>query len=207
MLITEISEKDFRKLDIIGWKHERVYEKENSRICHFEWRPYHLNDLLDKEIQSWIDDGYEDDELRLKKPVTLAIHVNNDNKADREHPQGGGYFDKYMNMYSHEATFEFGFGFDHIYSSRDYYYGKGDYWRVKRKETEVIYRIHLEPRNFVLKHKKVVEFYIDDNSYVEVRYERKNADDEWKECGRSIISRNGQMTSITPVDSNNNPIK
>ena len=152
-IITEISEEDFRKLDITVYKHEMV----DGRLHYV---PYKINDILDEEIDYVLKSGYESDLIALNLPVTVAIHEDNFGDVDPKEFAGlHGYFDKFMNMYSGITTYYIGWGIRHLYSTRDYYEDHDDYWRVRKDETKVIYRVKLSTHwldQFVLKHKSVI---------------------------------------------------
>lgn len=147
-IITEISEEDFRKLDLKVKRNERVVVSENipgHPVCKFEMVEKSLNEILDNEIAAVIRDSYESEIRWLELPVTIAIHED-----------GGYYLDKFMNRFTGAQTYQFGFGIEHLYSTRDYYEMHGDYWRVRKDETRVIYRIKLSTHwldEFVVKHK------------------------------------------------------
>lgn len=149
VLITEISEEDFRKLDLTVWS------RENGNT----WTPRKINDILDEQIQYALYAGYQENLIELSVPVTIAIHISNN--SDKKI----GYWDKFMNRFSPESTYEIGWGIKHLYSTRDYYECKSDYWRVRKNETKVVYRVHLSSKyqkQFILKHKSVL---IGDNIY------------------------------------------
>ena len=172
LLITEISEEDFRKLDITVYRQEKVY-KDNS--WHLEFVPKKINDILDENIEYWIESGYEEDLEDLKQPVTVAIHVAN---GPDPHDY---YFDKFMNMYSYPGTYEIGMGIRHIYLTRDYAEDHDDYWKVKKDETKVIYRVHLDEKwlkKFVLKH-KIEKEVIDSEHWIEREYNFDKKTGKW----------------------------
>ena len=80
--ITEISEEDFRKLNLKGY--EQTYIDIHSHDEHSEcvsqklgWKEVDLNTVLDENIAYWMEQGYEKDFEDLKFPVTIAIHTNN----------------------------------------------------------------------------------------------------------------------------------
>lgn len=218
-LITEISENDFRKLNLTVWKKEWVTEACDSpnggyTVKKLQWKEYKINDLLDNEIKITLQRGYESDRYELSQPVTIAIHENNDNKRDREHIYGGGYYDKYMNQYSGETTYYILWGIKHLYSTRDYYEAHDDYCKIKKKETRVIYRVHLNPRQFVLKHKTekldwpydfLPEEISSDYSSIclSISYDLQE-DGSWKEVSRCCEIKYGFSTCIIPVDKNGN---
>lgn len=180
-MICEILEEDFRKLNLKGYKcNKGSYEEVN------------LNNVLDENINYWIEQGYESDLEDLKYPVTIAIHTGYDNpKFDN------CYFDKFMDAYSGIKTYELGMGIKHIYSTRDYYEAREDYWRVRKNETKVIYRVHLEPREFVLKHKTVVSKVIEKGKHwIEDNYDL--IDGEWVLKNKTEVVNNKYSTSYKP---------
>lgn len=132
-LITEISEEDFRKLDLTVYCNERVYSPDGKSF-RFEMVEKKINDILDSEIQLCLESGFESDLEDLELPVTIAIHEPD-----------GYYLDKFMNRFTGAQTFQFGWGISHLYSTRDYYEAREDYWRVRKDETKVIYRVKLSP--------------------------------------------------------------
>ena len=98
--ITEISEEDFRKLNLFAYKHtQNGFEKVD------------LNKELDENIKYLLEQGYESDLEDLKCPVTIAIH-----KENHENPRDY-YLDKWMNCFSCPGTYEIGFGIRHLYYS------------------------------------------------------------------------------------------
>ena len=155
--ITEISEEDFRKLDLIGYRNTRVNCDEHS--YRMIMAPVRLNEILDKELEL-SEEPVEN--------VVFAIHIEPTEEAIRENMKlftfdgkGGrrnytyeeakefsffefSYLDKFMNRFSGNQTFQFGTNMPHIYSNRDYYYIKDDYWRVKKSETKAIYIVHIK---------------------------------------------------------------
>ena len=155
-LITEIMEDDFRKLNLTIWTHEWVETEESGfhkPVRQLKWVPHKINKILDEQIKCALDAGYEYNLTDLTTPVTIAIHINNISHTKTKKRIKSGYWDKFMNRFTPESTYEIGFGIKHLYSTRDYFEAHDDYWRVKKNETKVIYRVHLNPRDFILKHK------------------------------------------------------
>lgn len=200
-LITEISEEDFRKLDLSVARNERVDN-------HFEMVSRKVNDILDDVIGKMIESGYEEDLKDLSIPVTIAIHEDD-----------GYYLDKFMNKFTGAQTYQLGVGIDHLYSTRDYYECHDDYWRVRKDETKVIYRIKLSAAHidkFVLKHKtEVKDWPYDelpdgvspdyDDAKLEIHYDLIG--NEFVEVGRTAIFKYGKMKSIMPVDKDGHYVK
>lgn len=227
-MITEISEEDFRKLDVKVYVTERVGNK-------IELVKKDLNDILDKEIKYCLESGYESDLKDLKIPVTIAIHEEPEpsdyERAHKLFPLMSGeeiekfvrreftYLDKFMNRFGGSQTFQIGWGIEHLYSKRDYYEAHGDYWRVSKKETYVIYRVKLSSKwldKFVLKHKseykswpyeELPEGVHDDFkvSLLKINYDLQE-DGSWKEVSRSGIFKYDCSEHHVPVDINGKKI-
>lgn len=172
-IITDISEEDFRKLDITLFTHSVV---ELDKGFRYVVKEIHANDVLDETINAMLEDGYESDLTDLSIPITLAIHE--DPKEDvyeeirKEYPALDEtavdaiakatcfYFDKFMNHFTAPRNYQIAEGIKHLYSTRDYYEDREDYWRVRKADTKVIYRIRLKDSwkdKFVLKHKVEVK--------------------------------------------------
>ncbi len=193
-LIKDISEKDFRALNIKVFRHENVIVSENipgHPLYQLQMVEKSLNDILDNEIDLALKSGWPSDKKALEMPVYIAIHE--ENNADFS-----GYMDKFMNCYTGLQTFQIGWGIKHLYSTRDYYEAHEDYWKVRKKETAVIYRVQLEPREFVLKHKKEITKRISPYEYIEVTYDL-NENGEWVPTRETRIIREGRFTQILPV--------
>ena len=149
--ITEISEEDFRKLNLKVWQHERV---EYDTYVRYEMIEKSLNDILDEQIALVVDPE------EFYCPVTIAIHTDptEENFEELKHTYPAlpekqlrdtlrfhfAYWDKFMNRFTGVRTFQIGWDIEHLYSTRDYYEAHGDYWRVKKSDTKAIYRVHLD---------------------------------------------------------------
>ena len=155
--ITEISESDFRKLNLIGYRNTRVDVDEKS--FKMEMMPIELNKILDQYLDFCIEEGFN--------TIAIALHTDPTEEAiqcymklftfDKEHGKRNytyeeaeglalfdfSYLDKFMNRFSGNQTFQIGCGITHLYSTRDYWEIRDDYWRVKKSETKAIYLIHL----------------------------------------------------------------
>lgn len=193
-LIKDISEKDFRALNIKVFRHENVIVSENipgHPLYQLQMVEKSLNDILDNEIDLALKSGWPSDKRDLEMPVYIAIHEENN-------AEFSGYLDKFMNRFTGLQTFQIGWGIKHLYSTRDYYEAHEDYWKVRKKETAVIYRVHLEPREFVLKHKKEITQRISPYEYIEVTYDL-NENGEWVPTRETRIIREGRFTQILPV--------
>lgn len=211
MLITEISENDFRKLNLKVYRHER--REIDERTHSFKFIERNINDILDEQIEYALKNGYESDLADLQTPVTIALHK----LSTGDDILSSCYLDKFMNRFTGAQTFQIGWGISHLYSTRDYYEAHEDYWRVKKKETEVIYRVHLNPRPFVLKHKTVksdwpYDFLPDGASpdyksiKLEVFYDLQ-PDGNWKEHSRVCHLSYEHCSHYIPVDMNGRKIK
>lgn len=161
--ITEISEEDFRKLNLIGYDNERVENADGS--YSFKFFKKDLNEKLDeykKYLLELIEDGHELPWTiavcvhYLPTDESLAYYINNFKNIET----GGkltaeeayhlalydfSYYDKWMDKAGH-TTYEFGVGIDHLYSTRDKWIAKDwlDYFEVRKRETKAVYIIHLE---------------------------------------------------------------
>ena len=123
-----------------------------------------------------------------------------------------------MNCFSCPGTYEIGFGIRHLYTTRDYFESREDYWRVPKKETKAIYRIHLDEKwanMFVLKHKTETEPWPyarddaepDDEWYLEKTFALEEETGEWKIIGYTLVIKSKHRTLYIPVDENGNRIK
>ena len=222
-LICIISEEDFRKLNLKGYM-----------STHDGIKEVNINDKLDREIKAVIADGYEDEASWLTTPVTIAIHeepcqkdydeVRDTYKLISESKvldivrHRFMYLDKYMNRFG-ATSFYIGLGISHLYSSRDYYECHDDYWKVRKAETKVIYRVKLSDiwkNSFVVKHKTVKEDWKFntlpegvspnfDDAKLCTEYDR--VDDDFVTKGRYGKFRYGRMTMIVAVDENGKRVK
>ena len=187
-LLLDIEEEDFRKLNLKCYRH--VITGGRSIMQEID-----LNDLLDNGINYALRNGYESDRTDLTLPVTIAIHEeNNDNYS--------GYLDKFMNRFTGLQTFQIGWGIKHLYSTRDYYEDHEDYWRVRKAETSVIYRVHLNPKwlkKFVLKHKTEITERISNDEWIETNFILDETTGEWTKQYSSHVIKKGKCTSILPV--------
>lgn len=179
-LITDISEEDFRRLNLVAYAYQKVTYSNSWR---YEYVPVSLNDILDESIKDILENGWEDNKTFLSEPVTIAIHECNDKIEAGECKVISGYMDKFINSYSGLRTFQIGFGIKHLYSTRDYYECHDDYWRVRKVETKVIYRVYLDKAwldKFVVKHKvekSNIEYKDDGATFIETTYDL--IDGEW----------------------------
>lgn len=206
--ITEISEEDFRKLNLVGYKQVLIEEESaipGKRLCHYEWKEVKMNDVLTENIEFLMDFGYDHNLEELKCPFTLAIH-----KENGPDPRNY-YWDKFMNRFCGPQTYQEGIGIKHLYVTRDYFEDKKDYWRVFKRETKAIYRIHVDQKwidKFVVRHKIVEkpwnEVYDGDESsknwLVCFYYDLDEKTGEWKEGGRAKVIRGEHNCIHTPIN-------
>lgn len=216
-LITEISEEDFRKLNIKVYRHEREESEKGS--FRFVMKEHYINDILDKQIKFTLESGYESDLEDLKTPVTIAIHEEptkeDYERVRKEHPwflasvvkntvlYAHSYLDKFMNQYTGAQTFQIGWGIKHLYSTRDYYEMRGDYWRVSKKETKVIYRVHLDEKwqkQFFLKHYKKIVKNISGNQWIETSYDYNYEKCAYIPVSSTLVTKNEYSTSYEPIE-------
>ena len=164
--ITEISEADFRKLNLIGYRNTRVEVDEHS--YRMEMMPIELNKEID-EHKKYCESEGKDTLEPYYDIVYVALHTDPTEEDIEEEmqtftydPKNGGrrnltheeafksvlfnasYLDKFMNRFTGHQTFQMGYNISHLYSTRDYYECGDDYWRVKKIETRAIYKVHLD---------------------------------------------------------------
>lgn len=225
-IITEISEEDFRKLNLVG--RTRKMDRTLRKMVTTEVK---LNDVLDREIQFLLETGTGKSFKSLALPVTIAIHEpypksfynkmraampNNTDEEVKDYCESVYmYFDKFMDRLTGPASFEVGIGIKHLYSTRDYYEARDDYWRVNKKDTKVIYRINLSPEwlsKFELKHKTEIMDWpynvLPDNvtpdfEKAELHITYRKVNDEWVEEYRSGVFRYDNVTVVTGVTEDN----
>jgi hypothetical protein len=169
--ITEISEQDFKKLNLVGYDNERVEIDENSYELKFIKK--NLNDKLE-EYKQYLAETIIKDKINLPWVMAVCIHTEPDplyvdymklttvsatGKNDLTDAEAFNlslydysYYDKWMDKAGHK-TYEFGIGLDHLYSTRDKWLAKGwiDYFEVRKKDTQAVYIIHLEgkPEDYI----------------------------------------------------------
>lgn len=168
--ITEISEEDFRKLNLVGYDNEKVDNGDGS--YGFRFIQKRLNDILEKNKQ-YLAELILKDTMHLPWVITVCVHIEPTKKDIDEEaaslktiaaarlPSDAivdyereaylqalynfSYLDKWMDKSGH-TTYEFGVGLDHLYSTRDKWQARGwiDYFEVRKKDTKAVYVIHLE---------------------------------------------------------------
>lgn len=195
LFITEISEEDFRKLNLVAYVVEKIDEKEENGRNYFkyEWAEVKMNDVLDEFIDFCLKNGDETDLEDLKTPYTIFIH-----KENGKNPKDC-YTDKYLARLG-LTTYLKAPGVKHLYSTRDYFkcYGDNCGEDVRKKSTKSIYRIHIDKKvidRFVLKHKTEISKVFNDSTdkikhYVLDYYSRINENSEWKLDFRDEIRKN-----------------
>lgn len=155
--ITEISEEDFKKLNLIGYDNERL-ELDNGSYT-FEFIKKNLNDRLE-EHKKYLAELILKDKMNLPWIMTVCIHTEPTEESVIDELNSGrtsvydeayksclyeySYLDKWMDRAGH-TTYEFGVGLDHLYSTRDKWQAQGwvDYFEVRKKDTKAAYIIHL----------------------------------------------------------------
>ena len=195
LFITEISEEDFRKLNLVAYAKAK---KTSGNITRVVWEECDLNKVLDAEIKWAIEGGYEDGLDTLKTPVTIAIHRDNGPDPDDY------YLDKFTNLLG-PSTYLVATRIHHLYSTRDYFEDREDYFRIPKNETKSIYRVHLDARwqdQFVLKHKTVVLEQQDETHWIEGNYVLDPDTKEWKLKTKVQVVAEGYCTSTQyiPLD-------
>jgi hypothetical protein len=121
-----------------------------------------------------------------------------------------------MNQYTGMQTFQIGLGIKHLYSTRDHYECREDYWKVRKDETKVIYRIKISDKwldRFVLKHKTVVSEWTDDvlpdkvspdYNEAEIHTSYDLIDGEWVKRHDTAVFKYDHCECHIPYEKNNN---
>lgn len=138
LFITELTESDFRRLNLWAYEQEEETCKEDRRRDRFVWKRVSLNNILDEVIEI-LNNNREEGE-GLSKSIYFAIHNENGLSSDPVNY----YFDKNMNSFTGPRTFQLGIGLEHLYSTRDYFETKDHLWKVKKSETKAFYCVHLD---------------------------------------------------------------
>lgn len=160
--ITEISEEDFKKLQLQGYDNKKV---EAQDYFTFDFIKCELNDKLE-EYKHYLTDLIQEGE-KLPWVIALCIHTEPTEEAINYYLStfknvatgeplvreeafklalyDFSYFDKWMDRCGH-TTYEFGVGINHLYSTRDKWVAKDwiDYFEVRKRDTKAVYIIHLE---------------------------------------------------------------
>lgn len=231
--ITEISEEDFRKLNLKAYNIENVQKK--GGYTRLEPVEVSLNKELDENIAYAIEMADEEGLEWLTYPVTVAIHTDPSKEEVEEYARTHPFFlksdvkrhfvleysylDKFMNRFKGSSTYELGMGIRHVYTTRRYFESKQDYWRVRKDETKALYRIKLSKKwldKFVLKHKTEkfeypYSFYPKgfenvDEAHLEISYELEK-DGTWKEVSRIACLKCGSLYTYVRIDKNGNRIQ
>lgn len=190
--ITEISESDFRKLNVVV--HEmNPYSKEPTKAMR-------ANEIIDREIKGIIDGGCESQlEWLTTTPITFAVAKD-----------GEIWWDKFMNRFSPASDHYVGVGIRHLYSTRDYFVASDDsLWRIPKKTAKAVYRIHLDPkweRRFSVKRKVISQPwpYGKTSFPTTLEIHVKLVDGKWVEEYRTKHEYRKWSESITTVDENGN---
>lgn len=161
--ITEISEEDFKKLQLQGYDNKKINTDTDGYVT-FDFVKCELNDKLE-EYKHYLADLIQEGE-KLPWTIALCIHTEPTEEAinyyastfkdvatgkamSREESfkqalYDFSYFDKWMDRSGH-TTYEFGVGIDHLYSTRDKWVAHWiDYFEVRKRDTKAVYIIHLE---------------------------------------------------------------
>ena len=152
--VTEISEEDFKKLNLVGYDHKRVEYDTYNKI---EFVPKFLNEVIDENKNFCKENGWstiaiaihtEPTEEEIQKALEnvnpmLKTTVDKNKVAKEFALINNSYCDKWLNRQG-SSTYVIGCGIEHLYSTRDYWEIKNDYWKVKKRETKAIYIVHLE---------------------------------------------------------------
>ena len=152
--VTEISESDFRKLNLVGYDHKMV---DHGGYNALEFVPKSLNDVIDEnknycKENNWstiaialhIEPTEEEIQAEANSKCSIIVHAEDKYKTARDLVLNKySYYDKWLNRLG-ASTYLVGCGIEHLYSTRDYWEIKHDYWKAKKKETKAIYIVHLE---------------------------------------------------------------
>ena len=157
--ITEISEKDFKKLNLYGFDRKMVDRADGSKSLKFIKKS--LNEVIDENKDFCKENKWntiaiavhieptEDEIIEQMKDdnlPTIRLAKNDEEKYEEARSlvlNDYSYYDKWLNRMG-ASTYLVGCGIKHLYSTRDYFEIKDDYWKVKKRETEAIYIVHLE---------------------------------------------------------------
>lgn len=149
---TEISESNFRKLNLIGYKREWITLEDGTK--RLGWKKVILNDEIDDVKKDW-------DEYFKGSPRTIVIAIHNDwelaeeyekiwNESDPKDirtranlPDGFYYWDKFLNKLG-ATTYQLGCGISKLYSRETKWYITEDYFDINKKETQDVFFIHLD---------------------------------------------------------------
>lgn len=133
--ITEISETDFRKLDLEAYERRKV--KVDGETSRLEWVKVKMNDIIDKE-----DEIARENKWAEWKSIVIGLHEEPGEGEDIGE-SGAYYYDKWLTRQG--QTYIFG-GFDEedirLYSVRGYWENNSEgYFRVPKSGTRAVYII------------------------------------------------------------------
>lgn len=136
--ITEISLKDFLKLNLVGYVHERQELPDGTH--QLVWKEHNLNEEVLKNM-NW--------EENKNKTVVVAVHKNWE-KAKQEITSWDDdffYLDKWLCRFSGATTYIIGADISKLYKGKNKWYIVEDYFDIPYDQTETIYFIHGEKEN------------------------------------------------------------
>ncbi len=169
--ITHISWEDFKKLKLKGYEHRQHHYRRSEKgdepisnnetgefitdsrggrhwvayqdvFSKVEWDEVSLNKIVEENIEFSKKEGWTN-------PICLAIHNDRDEKLMddmfADDPSmvlyRRAYLDKYMTRLGMQ-TYLIRCDVAHLYSKRNYFYTKDDYFEVDKRETKAVYLIH-----------------------------------------------------------------
>lgn len=155
ILITHISFDDFQKLNLKGKRHVRKYfrSSDDKEVPYTETiesfydkngdlHTLHLNGFYSKLVWDEIDftevvkENIEfSKEQDWKNPICLAIHKKGENEIE------SSYLDKWLTPGGLQ-TYLIRCDVKHLYSRRNYFYTKDDYFDIDKRQTEKVYLIY-----------------------------------------------------------------
>ena len=160
--VTEISEEDFKKLNLVGYDNEKV--ELDDKTLMFTFVKKDLTKVLE-EYKAYLAECIQEG-TKLPWTIALCLHTEPTEEAidynmkTFKNTKTGlpytkeeafnvslydfSYLDKWMDKHGH-TTYEFGIGIDHLYSTRDKWVAHWiDYFEVKKRDTKACYIIHLD---------------------------------------------------------------
>ena len=147
--ITEISEKDFRKLNLVGYKMIKVPIGENTH--RLGWEKVKLNDVLDYEKK-----GFNKYFKKCPKCIVVVIHSDQEKAIEYEKlwkkeenasgyyvqgdlPEGFYFWDRFGSY-----TYLFSDGIDKLYTKEYKWFDKNKEFVIDKRDVDAVYLIHLE---------------------------------------------------------------
>ena len=158
--ITEISWEDFQKLDLKGFRHRRYFYKgsEEKKInpndigefvtdsnggkhwvqfadvfTKVDWERINLNDIVKENIEL-------SKKERWTGAICLALHKEEDCEIDDYYFENS-YLDKWLTREGNQS-YLIRCDVEHLYSRRNYFYTKDDYFDIPKNETRAVYLIY-----------------------------------------------------------------